>query len=164
MTAKELVGNTLWCHGPSSITDQYGGQLLVPDIDITCEVEAELSKSQSIATHAMITKNKECKMICLDSLIDCTHYSNLDVMLHVTAYVLLFVSRLKSHRTDRSKRNLLVDRGKRNVLIEARDIKETEAVWIQLRCFEKEIQYLLTHKGACPILVHKFSLFLNDKQ
>ena len=46
MTAKELVGNTFWWHGPSSITDQSGGQPLVPDIDITCEVEAESSRLQ----------------------------------------------------------------------------------------------------------------------
>jgi len=72
--------------------------------------------------------------------------------------VLLFVSRLKRHGTDRRERN---------PLIEARDIKEAEAAWIisvQLRCFEIEIQYLLTHKGACPILIHQFSLFLDDNQ
>jgi len=113
---------------------------------------------QSIATHTMNIINKECKMICLDSLIDYIRYSNLDVVLHVTAYVLLFVSRLKRHRTGRGERNLLID---------ARDIKEAEAAWIifvQLRCFEKETQYLLTHKGACPTLVHQFGLFLDDNQ
>ena len=49
------------------ITDQSGGQPLVPD-DITCEVEAELSRLQSIATHTMNITNKECKMIYLGSL------------------------------------------------------------------------------------------------
>jgi len=53
VTAKELAGNTLWWHNPNSVFDQSGGRPLVPDIDITCEVEAELSRLWSIAAHAM---------------------------------------------------------------------------------------------------------------
>ena len=33
MNAKELVGNTLWWHDPSNITDQSNSQPLVPDIE-----------------------------------------------------------------------------------------------------------------------------------
>ena len=121
VNAKELVGNTLWWHGPSNITDQSNSQPLIPDIDVTCEVEAELSRSHATAIHAMITVNKKRKIICLDSLIGCTQYSKLDVVLRVTAYVLLFVARLKRHRTDGCERNSLID---------AEDIKEAEAAWI----------------------------------
>lgn len=158
VTAKELIGNTLWWHGPSLINEQRVGHPLVPDIDVTCEVEAELSRTQLTSTHAMINVNKEHKRICLDELIDCTHYSNLDMLLRVTAYVRLFVARLEKHRTPRCETDPLID---------ARDIKEAESAWIisvQLRCFEKEVLYLLTHRGACPILVHQFNLYLDDDQ
>ena len=72
--------------------------------------------------------------------------------------MLLFVARLKRCRSLRSDDEPLIDAG---------DIQRAEATWIisvQQSCFNQEIQYLLNHKGACPILVHHFDLFIDDRQ
>ena len=71
--------------------------------------------------------------------------------------MLLFVARLKRCRSLRSDDEPLIDAG---------DIKRAEAAWIisvEQNCYQ-EIQYLLNHKGACPILVHQFDLFIDDRQ
>ena len=40
----------------------------------------------------------------------------------------------------------------------------TVYVGLATTCLNQEIQFLLTHKGACPILVHQFDLFIGDVQ
>ena len=158
VSAKELVHSSIWWHGPNIIAEKTVSQPMFPDVDVSCEVEAELTKSQCISTHALLIMNKEHKAMHLDNLIDCTRYSTLDTLLRVTACVLLFVARLKRCRSLRSDDEPLID---------AEDIKRAEAAWIisvQQSCFNQEIQYLLNHKGACPILVHQFDLFIDDRQ
>ena len=158
VSAKEIVHNSIWWHGSNIIAEKNVSQPMLPDVDVSCEVEAELTKSQRISTQALFIMNKEHKVMRLDNLIDCTRYSTLDTLLRVTACVLLFVARLKRCRSLRSDDEPLIDTG---------DIKRAEAAWIisvQQSCFNHEIWYLLNNKGACPILVHQFNLFIDDRQ
>ena len=72
--------------------------------------------------------------------------------------MLLFVARLKRLRNPRYESEPVISAG---------DIKRAEAAWImsvQQSCFNWEIQFLFTHKCACPILVYQFDLFIDDEQ
>ena len=48
VSAKELVHSSIWWHGPNIIAEKTVSQPMLPDVDVSCEVEAELTKSQSI--------------------------------------------------------------------------------------------------------------------
>ena len=95
--------------------------------------------------------------ICLDEFIDCSRYSRLEVLLHVTAYVLRFIHQVR--------KNPLGDTS--NLALTAVEIKCAENSWIhsiQSLAFSCEIQYLLKPTGTRLPLIAQFGLFIDANQ
>ena len=102
-------------------------------------VLAELVKNPPKETHAFTSSEEQPAEIYLSNIINCDHFSNLNSMLRVTAYVLRFVNKIKQ-RLLRCAENY-EERDKLN----ASNLEQAESLWIrtvQANAFSNEISYL----------------------
>ena len=99
--------------------------------------------------------------IKLHEVIDCTRYSNLNKLLRVTAYVLMFKNSLQRNRSKRGECPF-ANKGQ----LTGDDINAAEALWlrsIQASSFLAEMAYLKSKvKQTPPPLVTQFGLFIDD--
>jgi len=56
--AKELVSNSIWWHDPNIIAQQIVSQPMLPNVDVTSQVEAELTKSPSMLKQLCCTRTQ----------------------------------------------------------------------------------------------------------
>ena len=154
--AKDLINKPLWWNGPSFISTEDVSKPTAPDINITSETLAELSKSQPIMTHTLVALGVRNVKV-LEALINPNSHSSLDQLLRILAYVLRFIDSMKKCKGfDHC-----------GITLAAQEITRSEILWIQSVqqvSFEREMQFLLKPTGVCPQLVNQFGLFLDNDQ
>ena len=94
----ELIASNVWWHGPSSLKET---EIESEDEDdsVPPECISEMKVKDPKVYHNMLVAEKRPK---LAQVIECQHYSSIQKLLGVTAYVLRFVNKLKS-RGDQSQ-------------------------------------------------------------
>ena len=157
VSGDKLLNNSLWWEGTPF--------LLLTEDEWPCKVEPyyndsvvcqELVKNPSELTHVLAVNSKLTPN--LEAIIDCSRYSSLICLLHVTAFVFQFV---------RGFRQLNLDEPvSPNIHLVAEDLQYAELSWvchIQAKSFVKELEYLRSPGNQpAPTYVQQFGLFLDD--
>ena len=165
MNGAKLSQSELWWKGPTFLfqpENQWPDIKSIPSSDTT---DAELIKKPALTTHTLIV-SQTCKdPPLLDNIIDCSKYGTWNKVLHVTAYVLRFISALckcnkeqtsqrSRHTTSNNDKHLAVD-----------EINDAERMWIlhiKAKSFQAESKFLkANNKQSPPIRVHQFGLFFD---
>ena len=114
-TLSELVNNRMWFNGPEWLLNMVENKQPTMESSMPPECEMELKKTQNPNPVLLNTE----KVIGLNNLIDIQGYSEVDRLFRVTAYVLLFVRRLR--KTDQSPS-----------IVTAELFNRAEVLWIQI--------------------------------
>ena len=121
----------------------------------------ELVKSPHIVHSLMNTEDRSTLNVGIAKVMDCYHFSNLNCLFRVTAYVLRFLRNLKNReRRVQSSTEVLTNE------LTAMELTESETVWVktvQAVAFAKEIQYLNGRQESTPLtLATQFGLFFDE--
>ena len=126
-------------------------------------IQLELVKKAPAVSYAFSVTGVDT--VCpLNSVIDCTCFSDAIRLLRVTALVLCFIKKSQVRRPIYNKRN-----HKQNLLFQLSvdEISAAELLWIrfiQVNAFQAEIKFLLSGKPPKPIRVDQFQLKMDDNK
>jgi len=156
LSSDELLKSTLWWNGPSFIAHSVINITKPNDVCVE-EAEVELMKNPVTLTQVLVSQDQsqEQPIPCLNNIIDCTRYSDIDRLLRVTAYVFRFVKRLRG----------AVDQSNCESTLSASEMTEAETIWIrsiQHLSFDREYYYALKPSGSRPLLYDQFGLFVDE--
>ena len=164
ISAKELIGSTIWWNGPAFL------QLSEEKWPLTSNPQAmndiipsELIKFTPSVSYTFSTTTGNVSS--LDQAIDYTHLGNMTCLLRVTALVLRFTNNCQMKGSTPNKRRKL--KPNLPICLSASEIIEAERLWIgfvQANSFQAEIEFLLTGRSSKPILVDQFRLKLDDNK
>ena len=98
--ARELVDSTLWRTRPEFIGREEVIPPTTPNIDFIASADFELAKTQPNLTHSLVAPTVP-NQSGLATLINVDHYSSIETLLCVTAYVFRFVDALKGRCVDK---------------------------------------------------------------
>ena len=158
MSGKELLDSKVWWNGPEFLCLPRSEWPSVPPLDDCEEAQSELIKSAPVISHTFARSVTPCK---LQEVIDCKHFSTLDKLLKVTAYVIRFKKKLNCLNTSSPTQGVA-----NSCLLTAEEIKESEMYWIkaiQQESFSAEIKHLISNSTVGgPVRINQFGLFLDE--
>lgn len=153
----------LWLNSPSflQLTDSEWPSLeiLPPSSEL---IEAELVRNPPPANDILLTQGEPVSdIVNLDAIIDVLRFSQLDKLLHVTAFVMKFVILLKLSNSKDKDHDKVLDRAWPSPA----ELNIAETYWIrtiQAKSLRREMHYLLS-KGTQnkPIRVDQFKFFVD---
>ena len=154
LSAEDLINNKLWWEGPEFLKKPESEW---PNVQKTREMNEtslkELIKFPPKVTYSFVNTEKKSTFEDVSQAIDCSKYSSLKKLLRVTAYVLRFIRRLQSKKTNTAGMKEL----------NASEIRRAETCWIksiQAQTYEHEIQQI--QLGGTTPLVEQLKLFINE--
>ncbi|XP_070537448.1 uncharacterized protein [Ptychodera flava] len=151
ITASELKNSDLWWKGPHWLSDGDWPICDIFDSKVLLQHEAiNQPDKPSMSTTSPADKTVE---FGIHKLIDANRYSSLRKLLHVTAYVLKFTSKLRGSKTPMGNPNISVQ-----------DIRDAEALWItgiQAEMYVNEIATLRKTRTMREPLVRQLRLFID---
>ena len=119
----------------------------------------ELVKCPPHVTHSLLNTQERSTLVNFTAVIDPKKYSSLTRLLRISAYVLRFINKLKSHLTGSASKP-----GKE---LSTSEINEAETYWIktiQASKFDAEIEFLTKSSEMSPLpRVKQFGLYKDDK-
>ena len=156
-----LPGNSLWWEGPAFLKLQASQWPKSPSSGEIETVEAmqEKLKNEPVVTHAMVN-SESCLPTGIGRIIDVNRYSDKNKVLRIIAWILRFVTNMKS----------VISKGQANneIMINALEIENAETQLIksiQSEAFQREIGYLTAKsKVNPPPYVNQFNLFLDENR
>lgn len=151
-----MVESSMWWNGPPFLCTSEDWPQDQPTIEANETALAELIKNPPEETHTL-TSSEYTAEINLLNIINCDHFSNLNSMLRVTAYMLRFVNKIK--------RRLLrhVEDNEENDELKASTLEQAESLWIrtvQAKAFSSEISNVQKGLEVKPHRVDQFCLVL----
>ncbi|XP_070541625.1 uncharacterized protein [Ptychodera flava] len=151
ITASELRNSDLWWKGPHWLSEGDWPICNIFDSKVLLQHEAiNQPDKTSMSTTSPADKTVE---FGIHKLIDANRYSSLRKLLHVTAYVLKFTSKLRGSKTSMGNPNISVQ-----------DIRDAEALWItgiQAEMYVNEIATLRKTRTMREPLVRQLRLFID---
>ena len=164
LSGNELCNSESWWNGPQflQVTEDNWPNMTLFD---SCE-EAQLEMMKTPVSHSFVTSVKAAAAFsfpALHKVIDCKRFSSLNKLLRVTAYVLQFVNKLKSHVANS---NSCSPDNSLSLIPSAEEINLAELYWmksIQFNCFQVELIYLTSKHGPRPTRVDQFGLYIDEK-
>ena len=139
--------NSTWWNGLSflcSPEDEWPQDQ--PTLETNEPALAELVKNLPEVTHILMKSRDHLTQFNLSQIINCDHFSTLDRLLQVTAYVLKFVRNIKQRLCKEASVNKEeVSEFEYHNELNARALNQCEVLWIrtvQASAFTNEISYL----------------------
>ena len=115
----------------------------------------EMVKNITPITLSLVTNSSTFVCQSIKEVMDCKKYAGLNRLLRVTSYVIRFIKKCRKQTTSFDP------------FISPCEMNQSELLWIksvQQSIFAREIQYLCSCVGQCPLLVKQFGLFLDDQE